>query len=914
MVAIDDEKALRQWLVTKLGPICDADPVALAKYVVALIKKDKSENDLITSCKEQLDVFLQKETNSFVDGLFSALNSKNYLKSEDVAASDETESVPPSSVLHESTRTPMPSEETSSMKERIADSTSSRSYRARSRSKSPKHKHRSPVESRRRYHDDRRYHRPRRSPDRNDRRYRRKSRSISPRRNSPPRRRVHRSPMRRSRSPINQRLSPSHRSRSPLQSNKRSRSRSKSSDGHSSSPDPIKIKMDPDAKKKQRCWDYDQKGFCMKGDHCPFDHGNDAVVVDDLSLAATEEESTNKSLPSSQTMQAVPSLPIPPPLMSMPPMQMVPPMGLPPPPHLMHRFPPPPINMSIPPPNMLPPPVQVPPPYNPELPSLSQSDKRNQSESRRIVAAPIYNKDEEFPGTRTRRNDYNSAGGTKVLVVQRIPTMLNNITKLNEHFAKFGAINNIQVKYNSESDQALIEYAHHTSAKAAITDKEAVLGNRFIRILWFREGNNYTSNQTKKDTKPNIQSRLGRLPDPSKMRYTAPGIDDPKKTAMDGTTLTRTITNPDVHTSDDSTAQNSSSDPKEDAEAKEKLLAAKQAAKQKSALEQQQVLQKKIDIQKKRQGLMKNLVDQQKLLLTKLEASKTMPASEKQNILKALKSLKACINNLNTNPNAQTKKVAAVKEKEEKQKNLLDAEMDLFNASTAGENTFSLKRKLNQLKMEAKSISLVNWHQRGSWGRGRGRAMSRGYHPYARGRSTRYIRSGANLDRRPCELRVSGFSEEEKDEVVAHFSEFGEVDTFKFDPENNTMSLKFKMRSDAEQAASSGIVFKKRNLVIVWANSNTKVTPEPLAAVKDQNANLSPTAQLLLAPKKEASDGEDDDDDGEEDISVTVDQVAFNPPSLNDEDEFGYDGLLDDELDEEALLAADIEEEESWRS
>ena len=47
--------------------------------------------------------------------------------------------------------------------------------------------------------------------------------------------------------------------------------------------------------------------------------------------------------------------------------------------------------------------------------------------------------------------------------------------------------------------------------------------------------------------------------------------------------------------------------------------------------------------------------------------------------------------------------------------------------------------------------------------------MLRGY-PYTRGRSTRYIRSGANLDRRPCELRVSGFSEDEKDEIVAHFA------------------------------------------------------------------------------------------------------------------------------------------------
>lgn len=39
---------------------CDADPSALAKYVVALVKKDKSEKELKALCNDQLDVFLQK--------------------------------------------------------------------------------------------------------------------------------------------------------------------------------------------------------------------------------------------------------------------------------------------------------------------------------------------------------------------------------------------------------------------------------------------------------------------------------------------------------------------------------------------------------------------------------------------------------------------------------------------------------------------------------------------------------------------------------------------------------------------------------------------------------------------------------------------------------------------------------------
>ena len=30
-----------------------------------------------------------------------------------------------------------------------------------------------------------------------------------------------------------------------------------------------------------RCPDYEEKGFCMLGDQCKFDHGSDAVVLED---------------------------------------------------------------------------------------------------------------------------------------------------------------------------------------------------------------------------------------------------------------------------------------------------------------------------------------------------------------------------------------------------------------------------------------------------------------------------------------------------------------------------------------------------------------------------------------------------------------------------------------------------------
>ena len=49
---------------------CDADPAALSKYVIALVKKDKAEKDLRTSMEQQMEVFLQASTKKFVKKLF----------------------------------------------------------------------------------------------------------------------------------------------------------------------------------------------------------------------------------------------------------------------------------------------------------------------------------------------------------------------------------------------------------------------------------------------------------------------------------------------------------------------------------------------------------------------------------------------------------------------------------------------------------------------------------------------------------------------------------------------------------------------------------------------------------------------------------------------------------------------------
>ncbi|KAL1739846.1 hypothetical protein HDZ31DRAFT_68530 [Schizophyllum fasciatum] len=70
---------LKPWLVRTLEPICDAEPGALAEYILALLKHNGPESDLRKELTVQLEEFLEKECSRFIDSLFGVLRSKSYL-------------------------------------------------------------------------------------------------------------------------------------------------------------------------------------------------------------------------------------------------------------------------------------------------------------------------------------------------------------------------------------------------------------------------------------------------------------------------------------------------------------------------------------------------------------------------------------------------------------------------------------------------------------------------------------------------------------------------------------------------------------------------------------------------------------------------------------------------------------------
>lgn len=72
---------------------------------------------------------------------------------------------------------------------------------------------------------------------------------------------------------------------------------------------------------------------------------------------------------------------------------------------------------------------------------------------------------------------------------------------MNNHFAKFGKIVNIQVNYKNDPEAAMITFSSPAEAHAAFKSTEAVLNNRFIKVFW-----HYDSKDARNG---NVKERLG---------------------------------------------------------------------------------------------------------------------------------------------------------------------------------------------------------------------------------------------------------------------------------------------------------------------------------------------------------------------------------------------------------------------
>ena len=419
----------------------------MSKYVLALIKKDKPIEELKSSMISQMDVFLQSETNNFVEMLFKIVDSKEYLKTvgtaivkqdappvadkdkdestEDVANAGKIEEADSTTPVrdHEKFPDPRPSFEERDERKRLRVSPPGGVSDSR----------RSGRGGQREYRD---HHPP-------PRRYRSRSRSRS----GSPRHDRFRSTRRRSRSPETFRRSGGRRGRSQEPRHEKDGTPTRDEAGGGYTPTPTV--------RPPRCRDYDEKGFCLRGDMCKFDHGNDAVVLED-------SRGYQPGVPG-LTEPYVPGLPG------------VPGGGI--------AFPPP--VMSVPPPGY--PPIGI---------------KRGHDGG--SFEPPNKRFDYGRHGGRGRGRGGRGRGGmgprghhsSTMLAVRNIPVELNSITSLNSHFSKFGILVNVQIHFEGDPSSALITFAGTGEAAAAYNCTEAIMNNRFIKVYWHIE-------------KPAVKERLG---------------------------------------------------------------------------------------------------------------------------------------------------------------------------------------------------------------------------------------------------------------------------------------------------------------------------------------------------------------------------------------------------------------------
>uniref|UniRef100_A0A8C2DPW4 RNA binding motif protein 27 n=1 Tax=Cyprinus carpio TaxID=7962 RepID=A0A8C2DPW4_CYPCA len=950
---IDNVDALKSWLAKLLEPICDADPSALANYVVALVKKDKPEKELRALCADQLDVFLQKETTGFVDKLFECLTTKNYLGNP--AAKEESkipvqkleEKEEPSHVEddRDNRRRRSPLRNRSDLNESRARDDRRRDDRKRRELD----RHGKSGESYRDRHERRGGSSRGRSYSRSRSRSRSGSRGKSREREHNQRRAEHRSKFEQERkdtepynpssahmgNPHHQQTHPPpllplplpqhqfHSSGSPVVPNavtvvapahlpdSTTESWSTYFTNHTDGKT-----FNKSSTLKHRCRDYDEKGFCIRGDLCPFDHGNDPLIVDDVTLPTMIPFPPPPGLP---------RMPMPP--MTEPPPRM--PMPLPPP----HGQPPPPGIYPM-------PDSYDPDAYNPESPGLTgpgraqyhhfipriQTQRPNligltagdgqNSRAANIViqtepavtsvssgevrfSSEQENRKRCLPSTdgpqakkpwmdKQNFNNQNKPTFPKKnyyvntkLEVRKIPRELNNITKLNEHFSKFGTIVNIQVVFGGDPEAALIQYTANDEARRAISSTEAVLNNRFIRVYWHREATSNTQEQgPSQSTNPghqhptthkviNKQHTAGSyvLNKTFPKQQTATGA-----AGTTGTTGSTELTSPSQEPSVGLTPPSSLQ--------KGPFLrtvlktASKSLGKTGKALEAQEVLKKKHealklqqDMRKKKQEMLEKQIECQKVLINRLEKNRGMKPEERANIMKTLKELTEKISQLKNeiSPTSQSAaNTTQTKSKTDAQKELLDAELDFHKKLTSGEDTTDLKRRLGQLQVEATRLGLI------TAGRGKPPAAPSRGRGRGRGRSLRG-RGGGNhmvVDHRPRALTIIGVTQEEKEELMPHFVKFGEIEELR-DHDATSVVMTFKSRSEAENAANQGAKFKGRILQISWYKPKTpSVSTEPEEEESKEEVNAAgihvmtdPVSPFLLPEEEE--DEEDDDDEYE---------------------------------------------------
>ncbi|KRZ77335.1 Protein SWAP [Trichinella papuae] len=709
-----DSESSESTLIGTSSNACYGNPAALAKYVMALLKKDKTEADLKHFCLDQLDVFLQKETKKFVDELFLALKSKVYIVTDKESQPSSTKEVPKKRSL-EPSRNEKPSAD-EHLKSRRVDSHSA-SRPVRRYASSPKARSKSSE----------------RSKGKND------TTSVT--------------------------------------QNKASSSTVR---------DRVKAHWSPSNNKEQRKSTHKEKGYCMLGDNCVYDHGPDPVVVEDVALSSMIPSRSNKSLPT------------------------------------------PPPNFSVPPPGYVP--IPPPPPgvdsnfqtegYNPEAPSLTSA-----STGTAVPLPPPYTQP------------------PPPIWAQPPPVLRPFGPRQMANYAQ------LRVCYEGDPQAALITYMTRPQALAAYKSTDPILNNRFIRVFW----HNQKDGPAAEDTGTDQSSRPARIPIKDRLEL-------PVKSSSNGTsshdevtfksetaanagnnTISTTMNKDQQQMDDDAFLTKSIRLHNADAELKNAAATAV-ATKGENT---KRILKKRLELQRAETELFNRQLEQEKLLLKKLENCKDQ--TKKELILKTLKKLEISLMTTKKNLESRDFSKFVKRSKTEVQRDVLDAELELITKKKAGEDISEIAVRLQNLRREMQQLNDAESNNK--------QCRNSTYRP----ERNRRIPRSAVLDLRSRSILITDFCMEHKDALIEHLQQFGTLRDIDFypltDPTVGKVIASFYDRKEAERAFTDGKVFKDQLLNMTWAVEDK----DAMAAALTAGSKTDLSAKALLKTLDSPDDDDDDD-------------------------------------------------------
>lgn len=1050
---VNDPESLKSWLIVVLEPLCDADSSALARYVLALLKKDKPLKELKKVMIEQLDVFLSVETKPFVDKLFDAINSEEYLiaspasvPATNVEIAENTEikveglqeqnfeikitTTPSSSAYIKKEQTPPLHEgKTKEISHKNADTfppannckdncsnlTLPQVGVAQTNDfpsvKAIADKENQPREPRRRRASFRSRSRSRsRSNDRLSRRSRSRDRRPSDReknqrqfRNkSPPTSEIrHLGSHERRRGGVgaNDRRKPvgigNLEDRSPRypgsggegrkgrsnHSNSRSRSASLERVGRSkcSPVDARTARTSPDRhhhaqrdnEKRQRCRDFDEKGYCVRGETCPWDHGVNPVVFEGINNSALISMSLreyNPDAPDLWSRGASADNPI---VVNNPvgiaaatgaaginpftgaartgSVMVGVPSGNTGFPHIAgvgDKLP----NTS----GLLPSEYQrsqnagfrdaaplIPFPFNPaaiptplqrelipipvvdagttggDVGTLQQSNKRRYDIEDSVLMPD---------GPPKRKIPLNNRLGPRIpnmqnncsLELRKIPRGLNTIAHLNNHFAKFGKIVNIQISYDGDPEAAIVTFSTHAEANVAYRSTEAVLNNRFIKVFWHcqdvstagphgllkeenllapmgaggRKNSQYHVNNVTAIPTPAFDST--KISNATSMNQlasnSANALDSTSTTAPTSSTTTTMTAGSTAAAGGSSDAVNSnpanvvavSHAPLPSLRLKNNVPrgipnnASNAIIRKKQEEQAKAVVQLANGLRKRKQELLQSYVKQMKSALELVERCEPNDPQRAKTVA-TIKVLEETIDKLRKEIAAEQEQIQAQiqnqqlpskKTKEQQKKELLDIELELFAQQQEGNDTSSIQKRLDELQ---RSLGIVpgsvhpNSNSALVGGNKQHFAANRANN---RGRPS-FPEVSTRVDRRPKTIVITGFTKDEADFVLGHFKHFGEITKHDVNKEIPQLILTYATRLNAEHAILRGKLFKDKRLQISWAPATQAAPPPTTCSVpakpqetkgEDTQTNSSDIDTTDTLPELRLEDEEEDEE------------------------------------------------------